>query len=178
MFNESRALHCHQKWVCHGLEGDNNSWNIKWSRCWCKTYFAWLFTTNGKRESCSHWSCVVMCASQVRNSHVNKVGFLHGHAVDPPLTDTPKSGHLAYEATWHSPDWSAINTRLKITPKCRHHYSVKWTVFLVPLVPGLYKIHSITRVLVCPLHKILHHRRSSPQLDIIIALVHIVWASG
>ena len=32
--------------------------------------------------------------------------------VEPPLTDTPNSGHLAYEATWCCSGWSVVNTIL------------------------------------------------------------------
>ena len=54
------------------------------------------------------------------------------------------------------------------------HYSVKWTDFAVPLVPGLYKIHSIMRTLGGLSHKIVRHCWLIYQLDIIITLLCIV----
>ena len=51
-----------------------------------------------------------------------------------------------------------------------HRYSVKQIGFSVPPVPGPYKIHSITPTLLYLSHKIVHHRWSSQQLDIVIAL--------
>ena len=60
---QSGALHSHQKWVCHGLEGDNDSWDIKWSRCLVQSLLCMaLFTANGERESCSQWSCSRVCS--------------------------------------------------------------------------------------------------------------------
>ena len=56
------------------------------------------------------------------------------------------------------------------------HYSVKQTVFSVPLVFGPYKICSIMRMVVCLSHKIVHHIWWNQQLDIIIA--QIVQTSG
>ena len=58
------------------------------------------------------------------------------------------------------------------------HYSVKQTDFVVPLVPGLYKIHSIMRKLVGLSHKIVQHRWLIHQLDTVLTLVRIVLASG
>ena len=57
-------------------------------------------------------------------------------------------------------------------------YSVKRTDFAVPVVPGLYKIHSIMRTLGGLSHKIVRHRWLIHQLDIILTLVRIVLASG
>ena len=48
----------------------------------------------------------------------------------------------------------------------------------VLLVPGLNKIHSIMQMLACLSHKIVHHLSLSQQLEIKIALVHIVRATG
>ena len=42
------------------------------------------------------------------------------YTVEPPLTDTPNTGHLAYVATWCCSGWSSIDTTLKNTHKCRH----------------------------------------------------------
>ena len=58
------------------------------------------------------------------------------------------------------------------------HYSVKRTDFAVPLVPGLYKIHSIVQTLAGLSHKIVQYRWLNHQLDIILTIVHIVLASG
>ena len=57
-------------------------------------------------------------------------------------------------------------------------YSVKRTDFVVPLVPGLYKIHSIMRTLAGLLHKTVQHRWLIHQLDILLTLVCIVLTSG
>ena len=89
-----------------------------------------------------------MCASRWETVMRKKVGSFHGHAVEHPLTDTPKSSYLAYTATWHCPSWStintllktswsaintllktswsAINTILKNTPKCGH-LAIPWS---------------------------------------------------
>ena len=56
-------------------------------------------------------------------------------------------------------------------------YSVKRTDFAVSLVPGLYKIHSIMRMLAGISHKIVRHHWLIHQLYIILTLVHIVLAS-
>ena len=50
-------------------------------------------------------------------------------------------------------------------------YSVKRTDSLVPLVPGLHKIHWIMQSLACPSRKVVCHCWSIQQLDITIALV-------
>ena len=50
-------------------------------------------------------------------------------------------------------------------------YSVKWTDFVVLLVPGLYKIHLIMWTLAGLSHKIVQHRWLIHQLDIILTLV-------
>ena len=42
------------------------------------------------------------------------------YTVEPPLTDTPNTGHLAYVATWCCSGWSSIDTTLKNTHKCGH----------------------------------------------------------
>ena len=57
-------------------------------------------------------------------------------------------------------------------------YSVKRTGFLVPSVPEPYKIHSMMRTLAYLSCMIVRHRGSIQQVDIIIALVRIVLASG
>ena len=57
-------------------------------------------------------------------------------------------------------------------------YSIKRTDFVIPLVPGLYKIHSIMRMLAGFSHKIVWHRWLIHQLYIILTLVCIVLASG
>ena len=57
-------------------------------------------------------------------------------------------------------------------------YFVKRTDIAVPLVPGLYKTHSIMRTLASLSHKIVRHRWLIHQLDIILTLVIIVLASG
>ena len=54
-------------------------------------------------------------------------------------------------------------------------YSVKWTDFAVPVVPGLYKI---MRTLGGLSHKIVWHCWLIHQLDIILTLVRTVLASG
>ena len=57
-------------------------------------------------------------------------------------------------------------------------YSIKRTDFAIPLVPGLYKIHSIMRTLAGFSHKIVWHHWLIHQLYIILTLVRIVLASG
>ena len=57
-------------------------------------------------------------------------------------------------------------------------YSVKRIEFAVPLIPILYKIHSIMRTLAGLLHKIVQHHWLIHQLGIILTLVRIVLASG
>ena len=57
-------------------------------------------------------------------------------------------------------------------------YSVKWTDFAVPLVPGLYKIHSIMWTLAGLSHKIVQHRQLIHQLDTVLTVVRKVLASG
>ena len=51
---------------------------------------------------------------------------------------------------------------------------IKWMNFVVPLVPGLYKIHLIMQTLAGLLHKIVRHRWLIHQMDIILTLVRIV----
>ena len=58
---------------------------------------------------------------------------------------------------------------------CTSRYSVKQTGFSVPQVPGLYKIHDAGMTLTQDCSALLI---DSTQLDIIIALVNIVLASG
>ena len=57
-------------------------------------------------------------------------------------------------------------------------YFVKRTDFVVPLVPGLYKIHSIMWTLAGLSRKIVWHHWLIHQLDIILTLVRIVLAFG
>ena len=57
-------------------------------------------------------------------------------------------------------------------------YFVKCTDSSVPLVPGLYKIHWIMRSLACLSFKVVHRCWSIQQLDITIALVCKLLASG
>ena len=65
-----------------------------------------------------------------------------------------------------------------ITPEMQTaRYSVKWTCFFVPFVPGLYKIQWIVQMLTCLSCKVVRTTGQFQQLNIIIALVHIVLAS-
>ena len=104
---------------------------------------------------------------------------LYSNTVEPPLTDILYSGHLLYTAKCCSPDWIYITCNtLQLSEMRTPRYSVKWTDFAVPLVPGLYKIHSIMQTLAGLSHKIFRHRWLIHQMNIILTLVCIVLASG
>ena len=67
---------------------------------------------------------------------------------------------------------------LRILPNSDTSLFHKWTGFLLPLVRGLYKIHLIMHTLACLSRKIVHCHWLIQQLDIMVALVHILLASG
>ena len=84
------------------------------------------------------------------------------HTVEPPLTNIPNSDP-AYAATWHCPDWSAVNAILKNAPKCGHLVFRKADSFFGPT--GTCTVQNITWTLICLSCKIVHHCWLSQQLD-------------
>ena len=96
--------------------------------------------------------------------------------VEPRYSEPLKCGHLVYRTFYSGTDCISINSH---TPEMRTpRYSVKRTSSSVPLVPGLYIILWIMWTLTCLSTKCVRHHRLIQQLDIIIALVRIVQASG
>ena len=64
--------------------------------------------------------------------------------VEPPLTDILYSTSLyMYKTKCCSPDWICImHNTLQPSEMQTPHYSIKRTDFVIPLVPGLYKVHA------------------------------------
>ena len=84
-----------------------------------------------------------------------------------------------YRTKCRGPDWICITRNtLRLSEMRTPRYSVKRTDFAVPLIPGLYKIHSIMQTLAGLLHKIVQHCWFIHQLDTVLTLVRIVLASG
>ena len=101
------------------------------------------------------------------------------YTVEPHYSEPLKCGHLVLtdvllQYGLHSHKQPYIITLERQTPR----YSVKQTSSLVPLVPGLYIVHWIMWTLTCLSRKLVCHGWLIQQLNIIIALVRIVLASG